>query len=120
MRIVLDLDGVICPVKDPDASYADLEPIPGSVERISELKAAGHYLIVVTARHMATCEANVGQVVKRVGRLTLDWMERYGVPYDEFHFGKPNAEVYVDDRALRFTGWPDLTDEALRTAAAPR
>jgi len=116
----MDLDGVICPVKDPGASYADLSPTPGAVERISELHAAGHYLIVVTARHMATCEANVGQVVKRVGKTTLDWLERYGVPYDELHFGKPNAEVYIDDRALRFTSWSDVSDQALQKAAAPR
>lgn len=120
LRIALDLDGVICPVKAPDASYADLTPLPGAVERIRELRAAGHYVILVTARHMATTEGNIGKVMKRIGKLTLDWLERYGVEYDEIHFGKPNADVYVDDRALRFTGWSDVSDEALRAAAAPR
>lgn len=120
MRIVVDLDGVICPIKQPKDSYADLQPIPGAVERLKKLRAAGHYIIIVTARHMATCEANVGQVMRRIGKVTLDWLERHGIEYDEIHFGKPNAEVYLDDRAFRFTSWDEVTEDSLAEAAAPR
>lgn len=120
MRIVLDLDGVICPVKRPEESYVDLTPLPGAAGRIRELRKAGHAVIIVTARHMATCEGNVGAVVKRVGKLTLDWLEHHGIEYDEIHFGKPNADVYIDDRAIRFTTWDDVTALLIEREARPR
>ena len=120
MRIAIDLDGVICPIKRPDQSYADLEPLPGAVARIRQLREAGHYIIITTARNMATCESNLGKVIKNVGKLTLDWLERYGVEYDEIHFGKPNAEVYLDDRAIRFSTWQEITGELLEREARKR
>ena len=120
MRIVIDLDGVICPIKPPDGSYADLKPLPGAVEKLRELRAAGHYLIIQTARHMRTCDGNLGLILKRMGKVTLDWLEQHGVEYDEIHFGKPNAHVYIDDRGLRFTKWEDVTPAALEEAARER
>ena len=120
MRIVIDLDGTICPIKKPDESYADLCPLPGAVERIGELRAAGHYVIIQTARNMATRGANVGQVMKHVGKLTLDWLDEHGVEYDEIYFGKPNADIYIDDRAWRFADWAQVTDELLEAEARSR
>ena len=120
MRIVIDLDGAICPIKQPGQSYADLEPLPGAIEHIRELRAAGHYIIIYTARNMATCDGNVGKLMKNIGKITLDWLERYGIEYDEIYFGKPNANVYVDDRAMRFTSWKDITEERLLQEARER
>lgn len=105
MRICIDLDGVICRLREPGQTYADLEPVPGAVEKVRALKAAGHYLIICTARHMKTCEGNVGMVVARQGAVTIDWLTRHGIPYDELHFGKPHAQIYIDDNALRFESW---------------
>jgi capsule biosynthesis phosphatase len=120
VRIALDLDGVICPIRGPEQSYGDLEPLPGAVERIRALRDAGHYIIIITARHMATCESNLGRVMRSIGRITLDWLERHGIAYDEIHFGKPNAEVYIDDRAIRFGNWAQVTDDLLQREARPR
>lgn len=120
MRIVIDLDGVICPIKKPTENYADLPVLPGACARLRELRAAGHYVIIVTARNMATCESNLGKVMKNVGRITLDWLERHGVEYDEVYFGKPNAEVYIDDRAIRFESWQGITDDLLAREARAR
>ncbi len=113
MRIVIDLDGTICPIKKPDGSYKDLPVHDGAVEKIRELRNQGHYIIIQTARNMATCESNVGKVMKNVGKVTLDWLEKHNVEYDEIYFGKPNADLYIDDRALRFETWDILTEEAL-------
>ena len=71
MRICIDLDGVICQLRKPDEQYADLKPIPGAVEKLRQLRAAGHYVIIATARHMKTCEGNVGRVVALLGGSTL-------------------------------------------------
>jgi capsule biosynthesis phosphatase len=113
MRIVIDLDGTICPIKDKDGLYSELVPLEGAVERIKDLKKAGHYIIIATARNMATQESNLGKVIKNIGKITLDWLERYDIPYDEIYFGKPNAQVYIDDRALRFSDWDSISNESL-------
>lgn len=107
-RICIDLDGVIAELKKAGQTYSDVAPLPGAVERLRSLKAAGHYLILLTARHMKTCGGNPGMVTARVGKITLDWLERHGVPYDEIHFSKPWAEVYIDDNGLRFEGWDKI------------
>jgi capsule biosynthesis phosphatase len=111
MRICIDLDGVICQLRRPGQQYADLEPVPGAVEKLRALRAAGHYLIVCTARHMKTCGGNVGQVVARQGAVTLEWLARQGIEYDEIHFGKPHADVYIDDNAVRFDGWTTISGD---------
>ena len=111
MRICIDLDGTICRLRRPEQSYAEVEPMPDAVEKIRQLKNAGHYVIIHTARHMKTCNGNVGQVIARQGLVTLQWLERHGIPYDEIHFGKPHADVYLDDNAVRHSRWDEIADD---------
>ncbi|MBF0161705.1 MAG: capsular biosynthesis protein [Magnetococcales bacterium] len=108
MRICLDLDGVLCALKKEGENYADLLPLPGAVEKVTALKKSGHTIILHTARHMKTCEGNSGKVIARLGRITLEWLDRHGIPYDELHFGKPWADIYVDDNAWRFESWESI------------
>ncbi len=113
MRIVVDLDGTICPIKKEGQSYADLLPLDGAVEKLKTLRKSGHYIIIQTARNMATCDSNLGKVIKNVGLITLEWLKKYEVEYDEIFFGKPNAELYIDDRAFRFTDWGSISETTL-------
>lgn len=113
MRIVIDLDGTICPIKATGQSYADLEPYPQAIEKMRELKAAGCYIIIQTARNMATQESNLGRVMKNIGKITLDWLAKHDIPHDEIYFGKPNAHIYIDDRAFRFTSWDAINLDQL-------
>lgn len=110
-RICLDLDGVIAELKRPGQTYADVPPVAGAPEKIRALKAAGHTIIIQTARHMKTCQGNAGLAAARIGRQTLDWLERHQIPYDEIYFGKPWAQIYIDDNALRFTSWQEIADD---------
>jgi len=111
MRICIDLDGVICQLRAPGQTYADVAPVPGAIETIRALRAAGHVVIIHTARHMKTCEGNLGKVIARVGPITLDWLARHEVEYDEIYFGKPWADVYLDDNALRFRSWSEIAGD---------
>jgi len=120
MRIAIDLDGVIAQLKSAEESYAEVKPVPGAVERLKALRAQGHYIIINSARNMATCEANLGRVMKNVGRITLEWLDQHGVEYDEIYFGKPNAEVYLDDRAVRFVEWEKIDEKELSQLARSR
>ena len=111
MRICIDLDGVICELRRPGQSYGELKPIPGAVEKLRTLRQAGHYIIIATARHMKTCGGNVGQVIARQGQITLEWLSKYAVEYDEIHFGKPHAQVYIDDNAFTFRSWDQIAGD---------
>jgi capsule biosynthesis phosphatase len=108
MKICIDVDGVLCEIRQSKQNYADVSPLPGAVEKMRALKAAGHYLIIHTARHMKTCQGNVGMIVAKQGKVLLDWLELHCIPYDEIYFGKPRADVYVDDNAYRFVSWDEI------------
>jgi capsule biosynthesis phosphatase len=114
MRICLDIDGTICEVRGKADDYAAVRPLPQAAERIRSLRAAGHYVILATARHMQTCGSNVGMVVARQAQTLIGWLARHGIEYDELWFGKPHADLYVDDKAFPFTGnWDEISQDIL-------
>jgi len=95
-------------MRKPDESYGDLLPIEGAVESLVLLRSQGHYIILFTARHMKSMNSNLGLVVATQGQVMLDWLRIHGFVYDEIYFGKPYADVYIDDLALRFTSWENI------------
>lgn len=120
MRICIDIDGTICELKNIIGNYSDVKPLPGIREFIRACKARGDYIILYTARHMKTCNGNVGKVIKKEGLNLLQWLEREQIDYDEIYFGKPQADVYIDDNAIRFNGsWNHkFTNKLLQTRSS--
>ena len=108
MRIVFDLDGVICELKKPSESYADVIPKNDIIEKMKDLKKNGHYLIIHTGRHMRTCDGDVSKVIEKIGKTTEDWLKKWNVPYDELIFGKPYADMYIDDLGIEFSTMDNL------------
>ncbi len=117
MRICIDLDGTICELRKQGESYADVLPKPGAADFLQRLHEQGHVIIIHTARNMQTQGHNIGKVMKSVGRITLDWLERHGIHYDEIYFGKPNASLTIDDRSIRFEGWDKISDATINQFA---
>jgi capsule biosynthesis phosphatase len=117
MRIVIDLDGTICTLKQKNETYEEVKIKPGAAEFIKKLRKDGNYIIIQTARNMATCDSNIGKVMKNVGKVTLDWLEKNDVEYDEIFFGKPNAQLYIDDRAFRFENWDSISTQEIESLA---
>ncbi len=118
LRICIDLDGTICDIRQEGQTYAEVKVKPGAAERIRALRRAGHTIVIQTARNMGSTGHNVGKALKNVGKITFDWLEKNGIEYDEIFFGKPNADVMIDDRAFRFAdNWEDITEETLSSAA---
>lgn len=112
MRICIDIDGTICTLRESYQTYLDLTPIQDAAQKIKELRQQGHYIILYTARHMKTCEANVGKVLAIEGYNLFVWLNKQGFEYDEIWFGKPHADLYIDDKALRFEGsWQSIQDK---------
>ena len=108
MRIIIDLDGTICELRKHGQDYSQVKPNPLAIQKIKALKKQGHYLIIQTSRHMKTCGGDQGQVLAKVGAITLDWLKKHKVPYDEIYLGKPNGDVYIDDLSFKMTGWDQV------------
>jgi capsule biosynthesis phosphatase len=111
MRICIDLDGVICQLRKSNETYQHLVPVAGAIEKVNALKNEGHYIIIYTARRMKTHHANTAKVIADIGKVTLDWLEEYEIPYDEIMFGKPWADIYIDDNAFRFENWDEVNND---------
>ncbi len=110
MKIVIDIDWTICSLKKEWQSYSEVIPNLLAIENIKKLKEAWHYIILQTARHMETCSSNIWLVNARVWKVTLDWLEKNNIVYDEIHFWKPNADLYIDDNAKTFIWWDNISD----------
>lgn len=120
MRVCIDIDGTLCEIKQAHQTYADVQPLAGAVEQLKAMRDAGYYIILATARHMKTCDSNVGMVIARQGKTLLQWLDEHEIEYDEIWFGKPNADLYIDDRALRFNNnWQDISIADLEKLVKP-
>jgi capsule biosynthesis phosphatase len=100
---VFDIDGTLCKIKTHEQSYLDVEPYTDIVSKLIEYHNAGVYIILYTSRQMRTYEGNVGKINANTAKTMFEWLDKYKIPYDEIHFGKPwCAEgFYVDDKAVR-------------------
>lgn len=103
MVIVIDIDDTICfprhQFKDATNKYFHAEPNWTVIEKIRAAKQAGCKIILYTARRMLTHQGNLNLIIREVGDLTVDWLRRHEVPYDQLIFGKPYGDIYVDDKA---------------------
>lgn len=106
-RIVFDLDHTICFPNDEKTDTVEkywlASPNVKVINKIILLKSRGAYIIIHTARRMRTHKGNVQNVILDVGKITQGWLESYNVPYDELVFGKPDADLYIDDKAINVT-----------------
>jgi hypothetical protein len=96
MRICFDLDKTLC-VGYP---YEFAVPIEGRVELLDHLHQLGHTIIIYTARGMGRSHGNMALAIAAVAPLTCNQLQAWGFRYDELLFGKPAADIYIDDKAL--------------------
>ena len=83
-----DIDGTICSKEAPE-NYSKATPHKLMIQKINKLYDEGHTIYLFTSRHM------------QKEPLTKEWMQRYKVKYHHIFFGKPVAELYVDDLAMK-------------------
>lgn len=99
LRIVFDLDNTIVTYPNIYKDYSTVDKIEYISKIIKYLKSIGHTIIIYTARNMNSSDGNVGKVLKNVGKITLDTLEKMNIEYDEIIFGKPYGDIYIDDKA---------------------
>ena len=115
--LVIDVDGMLCPVKFAEESYDALAPPAHMVERLHEWRRRGFRIVLYTSRNMRTYGGNLGLINKHTAPALMDWLARWDVPFDEIHFGKPwpgDEGYYVDDRCVRPDEFVSLSPDALR------
>lgn len=92
--IMVDIDGVIC-TEERTFERPLAQPIEGAQEAIAALRKAGHTVVLYTGRGWPEY------------RATKAWLDQHGFEYDGIQMGKPIADIWIDDRAVRFTNWKD-------------
>jgi capsule biosynthesis phosphatase len=99
-RFCFDLDGTLVTKPRVEGNYTTCDPIEANISYLKHLKKLGHYIIISTARRMRTHHGNINAVVRDIGKITIDQLDNFQIPYDELHFGKPYAHHYIDDLAF--------------------
>jgi capsule biosynthesis phosphatase len=100
LRICFDLDNTLTTYPTIAGDYTTVKPIYKNITLLKKLKSDGHEIIIYTARRMKTHHGNIGKVIKDIASVTIDTLEKFNIEYDELIFGKPIADIYIDDRAI--------------------
>uniref|UniRef100_A0A6C0D604 Nucleotidyl transferase domain-containing protein n=1 Tax=viral metagenome TaxID=1070528 RepID=A0A6C0D604_9ZZZZ len=100
MRICFDLDNTLLTFPTIPNDYSSVKPISKMIDLLNYFRLGGHEIIIHTARRMQTHGSNIGRVVKDIAMVTFQTLEKFNIHYDEIIFGKPIADIYIDDRAL--------------------
>jgi hypothetical protein len=90
MKYCVDIDGTIC--TNTYGKYEQAEPWPEAIAKVNALYDAGHSVVFFTARGSTT-----GMDWREV---TEKQLKEWGVKYHKVIFGKPEADIFIDDRAI--------------------
>lgn len=93
--IAVDFDGVIHDEKPPPGHKMG-KPLKGALEALKGMTDR-HEVIIFTVRAQSPAGA----------QSVADWMDYFGIPYGKITAIKPNADYYLDDKAVRFTSWDE-------------
>jgi capsule biosynthesis phosphatase len=99
-RFCFDLDGTLVGYPVVKGDYSTCPPIEKNIRLVQQLYKAGHHIIIQTARRMRTHGGSVGKVIADIGPVTFAQLAKYDIPFHDIHFGKPWADVYIDDLAV--------------------
>ena len=65
---------------------------------------------VIGINGSARMDGNTALIIREV----FSELEKNGIEYDEIFFGKPNADITIDDRVVRFENWDVIDEEYLK------
>ena len=97
-HLAVDLDGTLLQYDGNQRGDVFGDPIPGMIETLQGVRDAGWKIIIWT--------------VRRESPLMIEHLKKHNVPYDYINWqpwpkdgsNKVSADVFLDDRALRFDG----------------
>lgn len=108
--LAVDLDGVIHKYSKGwhDGTIYDI-PMEGTKDCLKKLKLMEVKIIIHSARACSKWVKIDGQLKFQHGQVEAIglWLRKYEIPFDEVWtgVGKPIADIYLDDRGMRFSNW---------------
>ena len=90
MNYCFDIDGTIC--TNTNGDYEKAKPFIDRIKIVNKLYIEGNKIIMLTARGSTT---NLDWT-----ELTKQQLKEWGVKYHELIFGKPEADIFVDDKGI--------------------
>jgi capsule biosynthesis phosphatase len=100
LRICFDLDNTLVTFPTIIGDYSSVLPIYNNIKLLKKMKSEGHEIIIYTARRMKTHSHNIGKVTKDIALVTIETLQKFEIEYDEIIFGKPYADIYIDDKSI--------------------
>jgi len=98
MQLIIDLDGTICTEEKTFSRYL-AKPNKDAKESLEKLKSMGNTIIIYTARSWNEYE------------MTIDWLKKNIIPFDQLIMGKPTGDYWIDDRAIKYSSWKDVINQ---------
>lgn len=95
MHLVFDIDGVLCDEHEDDISKR--QPYTQRIAQINKLVDEGHTVDIFTSRGMKSTD-NANESGLKYRGITELQLKLWGVRYNKLYFGKPNADVYIDNK----------------------
>lgn len=94
ITIALDLDDTILGTDrfDPNQLDHNQEPIGDVAQNIRMIRSRGVRVVIFTSRKSETREATLAQ------------LRRFDINYDDVIFDKPQFDLFLDNKAMRFEG----------------
>ena len=90
MIYCFDIDGTIC--TNTEGAYEQAVPINSRIDHVNKLYEGGNTIKFFTARGSTT------GICWR--KLTEEQLSEWGVKYHELILGKPEAHLFIDDKAI--------------------
>ena len=123
-NIAVDLDGVLLNFNWNSWASKDMNyfgtPMKGGINAIKKLRKSGYRIIVHTCRTNPILNDNYtsGVLYEKVKKI----LKKNKIPYDEIWMGpgKPIADYYIDDRAIKFENWKQTLHEIPRIIGAKK
>lgn len=119
-NIAVDLDGVILNFNWNSWSSRDMDyfgvPIKGSINGLKRLRKLGYRIIIHTCRTNPVL--NNGYTLEKLYEKVKRILKKHKIPHDEIWLGagKPIADFYIDDRAIKFESWRQVIQDIKKEA----
>lgn len=102
MKYAFDIDNTLVHTEGSD--YNNSTPIQHRIDRVNCLFNEGHTIYLFTARGMAS-----GRNLWALHELTAKQMDQFGIKHHGIIMGKPDVDLFVDDKAISVREWDSTT-----------
>lgn len=93
MIIFVDIDETICSRSNIDDDYNTAIPNKERIDKINDMHKNGHTIVYWTARGSVT-QINWFQT-------TIKQLDEWGCKYHELRMGKPQYDLFIDDKNIK-------------------